>query len=152
MPGHLDVHLAGNGGKVSAEACGDRDRLLGYRDRGWVGITRQRQQNILECHGALLFQRRNLASPWTCAFDPSQEEGFAGQDCSRGRSNRLQEFEGDQRDDSRAERQGEVIGVQRSEGEELACKRPQQAEGQDGGNGGEHRGQGPVWPPQRRQQ
>ena len=35
MPGHLHVHLAGNGGKVSAEACGDRDRLLGDRGRGW---------------------------------------------------------------------------------------------------------------------
>ena len=40
---NLHVHLAGNSGKVSAEACGDRGRLTGYRDRGWVGITRQRQ-------------------------------------------------------------------------------------------------------------
>ena len=57
MPGHLHVHLAGDGGKVSAKACGDRDRLLGDRDRGWIGITRQCQQNVLECHQALLFLR-----------------------------------------------------------------------------------------------
>ena len=66
--------------------------------------------------------------------------------------NRLQEFEGDQRHDSRTERQGEVVDVQRPEGEELACKRPQQAKGEDRGNGGQYTGQRPVWPSQCGQQ
>src|SRR3954452_19869837 len=62
---------------------------------------------------------------------------------------RLQEFEHDQHDESCAERQSKVIGVQGPEREELTCKRPQKGEGEDSSNDGEHRYKGSVWPPQR---
>ena len=89
--------------------------------------------------GLSFFETQSSVPP-ACAFDPSQEARFAGVLGLQPRAqHRLQHFEGDQRDDSRAERQGEIVGVQGSKGEELACKRPKQGEGQDGGNGGEHR-------------
>ena len=56
VAGYLNVHLAGNRGKVSAERGGDRNRIIEHRDRGWVGVARQCHQNIFERHAALLFQ------------------------------------------------------------------------------------------------
>ena len=66
--------------------------------------------------------------------------------------NRLQHFQDEQGHLARAECQGEVIGVQRSKRKELPCGWPKQAERQNGGNGGKHRGQGPVLPSKSRQQ
>ena len=152
VAGYLNMHLAGDRGKVRAEALRRSKPHPRHRDRGWLGITRQRQQNVLESHRTLLFETQSSV-PRASAFDPPQEAGLAaGSRIAAAGAAPVSAFPGDQRDDSCAERQGEIVGVQGSEGEELACKRPKQGEGQDSGNGGEHRRQGPVWPPQRREQ